>query len=108
MAGHAESEAKIVEKEGKPYALFYGMSSYTAQEHHGGVRSYRASEGREVYLPFRGAVAACLQEILGGLRSTCAYVGATNLEELPKRAIFIRVRRQINPVYNHLESPHGS
>ncbi|GMB94124.1 GMP reductase [Helicobacter heilmannii] len=108
LAGHAESEAKIVEKEGKPYALFYGMSSYTAQEHHGGVRSYRASEGKEVYLPFRGAVAARLQEILGGLRSTCAYVGATNLEELPKRAIFIRVRRQVNPIYNHLESPHGN
>ena len=51
---------------------FYGMSSSTAQEkHHGGVATYRASEGKCVTLEKRGPVADTLREIAGGLRSAC-------------------------------------
>ncbi|PIW30697.1 MAG: GMP reductase [Rhodospirillales bacterium CG15_BIG_FIL_POST_REV_8_21_14_020_66_15] len=69
---------------------FYGMSSDTAmQKYYGGVAEYRASEGVCVELPYRGAVEVTLQEILGGLRSTCTYVGAHRLKELSKRATFV-------------------
>lgn len=70
---------------------FYGMSSTAAQDKHGGRKNYRASEGRVVKVPYRGAVAPVIQDILGGVRSTCTYVGAKSLKELSKRTTFIQV-----------------
>jgi len=40
-----------------------------------------------------------VQNLLGGLRSTCTYVGAPTLKQLPKCTTFIRVSRQINDVF---------
>ena len=40
-----------------------------------------------------------VRDILGGVRSTCTYVGASQLKELTKRTTFIRVREQENNVY---------
>ena len=80
---------------------FYGMSSTAAQDKHGGRKDYRASEGRIVNIPYRGAVAPVVQDILGGVRSTCTYVGAKSLKELSKRTTFIQVNngKQFNGVY---------
>jgi GMP reductase len=80
---------------------FYGMSSTAAQDKHGGRKNYRASEGRVVKVPYRGAVAPVVQDILGGVRSTCTYVGAKSLKELSKRTTFIQVNngKQFNSVY---------
>lgn len=101
LAGHTESGGDIIEKEGKPYRKFYGMSSSTAMDKHvGGVAEYRASEGKTVEVPYKGDVEATLQDILGGLRSTCTYVGAQRLKELTKRTTFIRVNEQENRVYS--------
>lgn len=101
LAGHTESGGEIIEKNGVPYRKFYGMSSATAMEKHvGGVADYRASEGKTVEVPYRGDVENTLQDILGGLRSTCTYVGAQRLKELTKRTTFIRVNEQENRVYN--------
>lgn len=101
LAGHDESGGDIVEKNGKAYKLFYGMSSETAMDKHvGGVAEYRASEGKTVEVPYRGKVETTLQDILGGVRSTCTYVGAQRLKELTKRTTFIRVEEQENRVYN--------
>jgi GMP reductase len=100
LAGHDESGGEIVDKEGKPYRRFYGMSSSTAMEKHvGGVADYRASEGKTVEVPYRGDVESTIQDILGGLRSTCTYVGALRLKELTKRTTFIRVAEQENRIY---------
>ena len=60
----------------------------------------RASEGRVVKAQFKGPVAATLQDILGGLRSACTYVGASKLKELSKRTTFIRVSQQANEVFS--------
>jgi GMP reductase len=80
---------------------FYGMSSTAAQDKHGGRKDYRASEGRVVKIPYRGAVTPVVQDILGGIRSTCTYVGAKSLKELSKRTTFIQVNngKQFNGVY---------
>ena len=100
LAGHDESGGELIEHNGKPYKKFYGMSSKTAMEKHvGGVAEYRASEGKTVEVPYRGDVESTLQDILGGLRSTCTYVGAQRLKELTKRTTFIRVAEQENQVY---------
>ena len=80
---------------------FYGMSSEAAmQKYSGRVAEYRASEGKEILLPFKGERADTLQDILGGLRSTCTYIGASTLKELSKRTTFIRVAEQENRVFN--------
>lgn len=74
---------------------FYGMSSREAQDkHNGGVATYRAVEGKKIDVPYRGPVRNTLQEILGGLRSCCTYVGAKYLKQLPKCTTFVRVCRQ--------------
>ncbi len=100
LAGHEESEQEIVEAGGQQYLRFYGMSSDTAmKKHKGGVAEYRASEGKTVQIPFRGSVEGTLQDILGGIRSACTYVGATQLKELSKRTTFIRVSQQLNTVF---------
>ncbi|WP_339895416.1 GMP reductase [uncultured Algibacter sp.] len=100
LAGHDESGGELTTKNGKSYKHFYGMSSSIAMEKHvGGVAEYRASEGKTVEVPYRGTVENTLQDILGGLRSTCTYVGAARLKELTKRTTFIRVAEQENTVY---------
>ncbi|HVY53641.1 MAG TPA: IMP dehydrogenase, partial [Gammaproteobacteria bacterium] len=100
MAGHDECLGDIIEENGKKYKRFYGMSSSEAMEkHQGGVAEYRASEGRSVNIPYRGAVKNTILDILGGIRSTCTYVGAHRLKELSKRTTFIRVARQLNEAF---------
>jgi GMP reductase len=101
FAGHDESGGEIVERNGNKYKLFYGMSSTTAMEkHHGKVAEYRSSEGKTVEVPYRGPVQGTILDILGGLRSSCTYVGASSIKEMSKRTTFIRVTQQANPVFN--------
>ena len=102
LAGHDESGGDLVEENGRLYRTFYGMSSDTAmQKYHGGVANYRASEGKTVKVPARGPLAGTLTDILGGVRSTCTYVGASKLKELSKRTTFIRVQEQENQVFRN-------
>lgn len=100
LAGHDECLGEVVDVSGKKFKRFYGMSSAEAMErHHGTVADYRASEGRSVNVPYRGPVKNTILDILGGIRSTCTYVGAHRLKELSKRTTFIRVTRQLNEIF---------
>jgi GMP reductase len=101
LAGHTESGGKTIEINGKKFKQFYGMSSATAMNKHvGGIAEYRASEGKTVEIPYRGNVENTIQDFLGGLRSTCTYVGASRLKELTKRTTFIRVEEQHNEIFS--------
>jgi GMP reductase len=103
FAGHAESGGEIVERNGERFRRFYGMSSKAAMDKYsGGVAEYRAPEGKEVLIPDRGPVAGTVQDILGGVRSACTYVGARRLKELTKRTTFVRVTQQVNEVFGKL------
>jgi GMP reductase len=116
FAGHDEGGGTIIEEhlvtnridpktnerqyETKKYVEFYGMSSDTAMDkHHGGMAEYRSSEGRTVKIPYRGALEKTVLNILGGLRSTCTYIGAPSLKQLSKCTTFIRVSKQYNDVF---------
>jgi GMP reductase len=115
LAGHDEGGGEIITRwykqdysyedgtyviEPKQFVQFYGMSSDAANtKHFGGLKDYRASEGREVLVPYRGAIANTVQTILGGVRSTCTYVGASSLKQLSKCTTFIRVNNQYNKTY---------
>lgn len=100
LAAHTECGGEVVDVDGVPHRKFYGMSSKTAMtKHAGGVAHYRAGEGKEVLLIDRGPVAHTVQDILGGLRSTCTYVGARRLKDLPKCTTFIMAGMQTNDVF---------
>ena len=100
FAGHDECGGEIIIRDEQKFVRFYGMSSKTAMDKYaGGVAAYRAAEGKEVLIPYRGAVENTAQEILGGVRSACTYVGARRLRELSKRTTFIRVTQQLNEVF---------
>ncbi len=98
FAGTDEGGGEVID--GKVH--FYGMSSKAAQEKNGnGFKDYRSSEGRVVQVRYRGSVEPIVADILGGIRSTCTYVGAVSLKELSKRTTFIQVNngRQYNNTY---------
>ena len=87
-------------KETKQFVQFYGMSSESANDKHfGGLKEYRSSEGRTVLVPYRGTVARTIQDILGGVRSTCTYAGAVKLKHLSKCTTFVRCTQTHNAVY---------
>ena len=96
--GYETKETHHVQE--KKFVQFYGMSSNAANtKHFGGLKDYRSSEGREVLVPYRGDVAATVQDLLGGLRSTCTYAGAIRLKHLMRCTTFIRCTQQFNSVY---------
>lgn len=100
FSGHDESGGNLFEEDGVKYKEFYGMSSSTAMnKHNGGVAKYRASEGKRVLVKYKGPVENTINDIMGGIRSTCTYVGASCLKELSKRTTFIKVNQQSNEVY---------
>ncbi len=96
LAGHDQGGGEV--KDGK--VTFYGMSSDTAMnKHHGGVANYRSSEGRTVEVKYKGSVDNTVLDLLGGVRSTCTYVGAPTLKQLSKCTTFVKVTKQFNDIY---------
>jgi GMP reductase len=102
LAGHDECGGSWVAPEDRRAGMrFYGMSSRTAIEKYaGGVRDYRACEGKETIVPYRGSVRETLREITGGIRSACAYVGADSLKDLSKCTTFVICQRTHNTVFD--------
>lgn len=117
LAAHKECEEQICNKKGDmmpmdlgfppeqwqygpPFVKFYGMSSDDAMEKHGTRKDgYRGAEGKAVLLPYKGPVEDTVEQILGGLRSACTYVGAERLKELSKRTTFVRCSQTHNTVF---------
>jgi len=100
LAGHNESE--IESKDGQ--REFYGMSSDRAREVHGKRKDgYRGNEGKTVLLPDRGPVSETVEDMLGGVRSACTYIGARRLKDIPKCASFVRTNTALNEVYKQYD-----
>ena len=93
-----DEDERVIEE--KKFVQFYGMSSESANEKHfGGLKDYRSSEGRTVLVPYRGPIGNTVQDILGGIRSTCTYAGAKTLKQLSKCTTFVRCTQTHNSVY---------
>jgi len=102
LGGHDECEGEIIEIQGKKKMLIYGMSSETAQNlHNGGMEKYRTSEGRSIYIDYRGSVKDILNDILGGLRSYGTYIGCDYIQNFEYCTQFIKVNRQLNNPYDN-------
>lgn len=118
LAGHDEGGGEIITRyfrsgevtrtddgvqdliEERKFVNFYGMSSKAANEKHfGGLKEYRSSEGREIQVPYRGKIENTIQDLLGGVRSTCTYAGAKKLKWLSKCTTFVKTNQQFNSVF---------
>ena len=102
LAGHDECEGDwVTDDSGRRVGFgFFGMSSHEAMSRfNGGKSDYRASEGRSVRVPYRGSVLDTVDEVLGGLRSACTYVGTERLKDFSKCCTFVRVNRTHNKVF---------
>ena len=96
FSGYTESGGKLVEKDGQKYKEYFGSSSNKAlKTFYGKKDTHRASEGREILMPYKGDIEPFLQDLFGSLRSTGTYIGARKLKEFPKRATFVRVNHQL-------------
>jgi len=101
FAGHDEGGGKLTKSNGSKYIEFYGSSSDTANnKHYGGLSDYRSSEGKTVKIKYRGKIKDTISNILGGVRSSCTYVGAPSLKQLSKCTTFVRVSNQFNDTFN--------
>ena len=97
FAGHDENPGELVERDGKKYKLFYGMSSQHAMEkHYGKMEKYRSSEGRRIEVKYRGPLMNTVLDYLGGVRSTCTYINAKCIKNMPKCTTFVQVTQQLN------------
>ena len=84
--------------EGHPVPLS-NLSFEANKKHYGGLSNYRSSEGRIVRVKYRGKIKNTILDILGGIRSSCTYVGAPSLKQLSKCATFVRVTNQFNKTF---------
>ena len=98
LGSHLQNHERKIKQE--KFVEFYGMSSVSANDKHfGGLKEYRSSEGRTVLTKYKGCVTITIQDILGGLRSTCTYIGAAKIKDISKCTTFIRCNDTHNRVY---------
>lgn len=97
LAGHQECPGDIVEIDGKKFVRFSGMAASESQWN--GVPEYGTDEGKTVFRPYKGKVKNTINDILGGLRSTCTYTNSQSLADL-KYAQFVRSNIQENRVFS--------
>jgi IMP dehydrogenase len=110
LAGCAEAPGQIIEINGKLYKQYRGMGSLPAMQAGSAARyghsSHQtrkvAAEGIEALKEVSGSVDSVLTQLVGGIQSGLGYVGAKNLQELKKNALFIRV----SPAGQREAAPH--
>ena len=108
FAGCEEADSPTIERNGKKFKQYYGMSSYLAQEKHfGGIRKYSASEGIEKLIPYTGTLEDAINEIDGSLRSCCTYIGCTKMKNFNRHVTFYKVHKQFNAIYEKCENING-
>ena len=100
LAGTAESPGQMVNYQGRRFKSYRGMGSLGAMNKGKGAAKDRyaqnasgkmVAEGVEGRVPYKGALADVVFQLMGGLRSGMGYVGASNLDELQKRAKFTKI-----------------
>ncbi|MBI4686853.1 MAG: IMP dehydrogenase [Nitrospirae bacterium] len=99
FAGTEESPGEVVLFQGRSYKVYRGMGSLGAMESGAKDRYFQAGvetkklvpEGVEGRVPYKGSLAVSIYQLVGGLRSGMGYCGCKNIEELRKKARFIKL-----------------
>lgn len=100
FAGTDESPGEVVLLEGRSYKAYRGMGSMGAMQQGSKDRYFQADvtdsrkfvpEGIEGQVPYRGPLKDTVYQLVGGLRTSLHYCGATNIAELQKKVRFVRI-----------------
>ena len=102
FAGTEESPGKKFKFNGKIYKQYRGMGSIGAMSAGSANRYFQKKfkdkskfvpEGVEGRVEYKGKVSNIIYQLQGGLRSSMGYIGAKNLEEINKKAKFIKITK---------------
>ncbi|HET6489834.1 MAG TPA: IMP dehydrogenase [Syntrophales bacterium] len=100
FAGTEESPGETVLFQGRSYKVYRGMGSLEAMKEGSRDRYMQddiestlklVPEGIEGRVPFRGSLSNSIYQIMGGVKAGMGYVGCRSLEELRKKARFVRI-----------------
>jgi IMP dehydrogenase len=99
FAGTEESPGETILYQGRTFKSYRGMGSTGAMEdgsadryaQEGAESGKSVPEGVEGRVPYKGALAALTDQLVGGLRSGMGYVGACTLKELAEKSRFVRI-----------------
>ena len=100
FAGTEESPGETILYQGRSYKVYRGMGSLEAMKQGSQDRYYQddiestiklVPEGIEGRVPFRGSLSASIFQLIGGLKAGMGYVGAGTIQELQKKANFVKI-----------------
>ena len=99
LAGTEESPGELILYQGRSYKVYRGMGSLGAMKKGSRDRYFQAirdeselvPEGIEGRVPYRGPLSANVHQLVGGLRAGMGYTGCRTIEELRKKARFVRI-----------------
>ena len=100
FAGTEEAPGETILYEGRTYKIYRGMGSLSAMFKAGARERYGQEaediskfvpEGVEGRVPYRGPVSNMIYQLIGGLKSGMGYCGCKTIEELRKKAKFIKI-----------------
>jgi IMP dehydrogenase len=100
FAGTEESPGETVLFQGRSYKVYRGMGSLEAMKEGSRDRYMQddiesslklVPEGIEGRVPFRGSLSNSIYQIMGGVKAGMGYVGCGSIEELRKKARFVRI-----------------
>lgn len=103
LAGAEESPGETILYQGRTYKLYRGMGSLGAMAKGSKDRYGQANviddeklvpEGIEGKVPYKGSASAVIHQLVGGLKAGMGYLGASNVEELQKKAHWVRISPQ--------------
>jgi IMP dehydrogenase len=100
FAGTEEAPGDIELFQGRSYKSYRGMGSIGAMEKGSSDRYFQDTnsgadklvpEGIEGRVPYKGSVIAVIHQLMGGLRASMGYVGASNITEMREKAEFVQI-----------------
>lgn len=105
MAGTTESPGEVVIMNGRKFKQYRGMGSLGAMTGGSGAGTDRyfqevkgpmkhaklVPEGVEGVVPFKGPVNEVIFQLMGGLKASMGYCGASNISQMWEKAKFVRI-----------------
>jgi IMP dehydrogenase len=100
FAGTEESPGEVVLYQGRSYKTYRGMGSVGAMAQGSADRYFQAEvkdnlklvpEGVEGRVPYKGAVADVLHQLVGGVRAAMGYTGSPTIKDLQERVQFVQI-----------------
>jgi IMP dehydrogenase len=101
FGGTEESPGEIELYQGRSYKAYRGMGSIGAMQQGSADRYFQEDdeldteklvpEGIEGRVPYKGALAPLIHQLMGGLRASMGYVGCSSIEQMRKKAEFVEI-----------------